>query len=95
MKGAISQLIMPASGFNWVSYLDKYGIMDDNNTEVIFYDYNPNALYYMQQTIEKFEGGDYHKFLKSVNGYENIHSKLFYNYWLKNFSKKDKKRIFK
>ena len=36
MKGAISQLIMPASGFNWVSYLDKYGIMDDNNTEVIF-----------------------------------------------------------
>lgn len=38
---------------------------------------------------------NYDKFLKSVNGYENIHSKLFYNYWLKNFSKKDKKRIFK
>jgi len=67
MKGPISQLIMPASGFNWVSYLDKYGIQDEKNTEVIFYDYNPTALYYMQQTIENFEGGDYHKFLKSVN----------------------------
>ena len=37
---------------------------------------------------------NYDKFFKSVNGYENIHSKLFYNYWLKNFSKKIK-RIFK
>ena len=52
---------------NWVSYLDKYGILDEGKTEVIFYDYNPNALYYMQQTIENFEGGDTRRFLKGVN----------------------------
>ena len=49
---------MPASGFNWVGYLDKYGILEDGGTEVIFMITIPNALYYMQQTIEKFEGGD-------------------------------------
>ena len=38
---------------------------------------------------------NYDKFLKNVNGYENIHSKPFYNYWLKYFTEKDKKRIFK
>ncbi len=38
---------------------------------------------------------NYEKFLKIVKGYENIHSKLFYDYWLKYFSEKDKNRIFK
>ena len=63
--GPIKQLVTPASGFNWLKYLDKYGY--DEDTEVIFYDYNPNALYYMQTIIEKFEGGDLHKFLKQNN----------------------------
>ena len=45
-------------------YLDKYG--HDENTEVIFYDYNPNALWYMKETINKFNGHDYHKFLKGL-----------------------------
>ena len=64
IKGPISQLIVPASGFNWLLYLDKYG--HDENTEVIFYDYNPNALWYMKETINKFNGHDYHKFLKGL-----------------------------
>jgi len=63
--GNIKQLIIPASGFNWVKYLDKYGY--DEETEVIFYDYNPNALFYMEETVKNFDGGDYHKFLKSKN----------------------------
>lgn len=65
IAGNIKQLIVPASGFNWVKYLDKYGY--DEETEVIFYDYNPNALYYMEETVKNFDGGDYHKFLKSKN----------------------------
>ena len=65
IAGNIKQLITPASGFNWVKYLDKYGY--DDETEVIFYDYNPNALFYMEETVKNFDGGDYHKFLKSKN----------------------------
>lgn len=38
---------------------------------------------------------NYEKFLKIVNGYENIHSKPFYDYWLNYFSEKDKKRVFR
>jgi len=38
---------------------------------------------------------NYDNFLEKVNGYENIHSKIFYNYWLKFFNKKDKQRIYK
>jgi len=64
IKGPITQLIVPASGFNWLLYLDKYGY--DENTEVIFYDYNPNALWYMKETINEFKGHDYHKFLKEL-----------------------------
>jgi len=65
VKGPLKQLIVPASGFNWIKYLEKYGY--DENTEVLFYDYNPNALYYMQKTVEKFSGGDYQQFLKKHN----------------------------
>lgn len=65
IAGPIKQLITPASGFNWLKYLDKYGY--DESTEVIFYDYNPNALFYMEETIKKFDGGDYQKFLKKTN----------------------------
>ena len=75
--GIIKQLITPASGFNWLKYLDKHGY--DQDTEVVFYDYNPNALYYMEQTIKEFDGGDYHKFLKSKNRHKTpdwINSKL-------------------
>ena len=75
--GTIKQLITPASGFNWLKYLDKHGY--DQDTEVVFYDYNPNALYYMEQTIKEFDGGDYHKFLKSKNRHKTpdwLNSKL-------------------
>lgn len=65
IAGSIKQLITPASGFNWLKYLDKYGY--DDTTEVIFYDYNPNALFYMEQTVKEFSGGDYHQFLKTHN----------------------------
>jgi hypothetical protein len=65
VNGKIKQYITPASGFNWVKYLDKYGY--DDTTEVIFYDYNPNALFYMEQTIKSFSGGDYQQFLKKHN----------------------------
>lgn len=69
IAGNIKQLITPASGFNWLKYLDKHGW--DTDTEVIFYDYNPNALYYMEQTIQKFSGGDYHQFLKDTNRHKS------------------------
>lgn len=77
ITGNIKQFITPASGFNWLKYLNKHGF--DENTEVIFYDYNPNALYYMEQTIEHFKGGDYYKFLKSKNRHKTpdwINTKL-------------------
>jgi hypothetical protein len=77
IAGNIKQLIIPASGFNWLKYLEKYGY--DEDTEVIFYDYNPNALFYMEETIKNFDGGDYHKFLKSKNRHKTpdwLNSKL-------------------
>lgn len=75
--GTIKQLITPASGLNWLKYLEKHGY--DAETEVVFYDWNPNALYYMEEIIKKFDGGDYHKFLVSVNRHKTpdwINSKL-------------------
>jgi hypothetical protein len=65
LEGPIKQLAIPASGFNWVKYLDMYGYNSD--TEVLFYDFNPNSLYYMKETVQKFTDGDYESFLKKIN----------------------------
>jgi hypothetical protein len=65
IKGPLKQLVVPASGFNWVKYLDVHGY--NNDTEVIFYDYNPNALYYIKEIVTKFIDGDYGMFLKKIN----------------------------
>jgi len=64
INGPITQLITPASGFNWLHYVNKYGY--NNDTLISFYDYNPNSLYYMKNIVENFDGTDYYAFLKSI-----------------------------
>jgi len=64
IDGPITQLIIPASGFNWLHYINKYGY--NHNTLISFYDYNPNSLYYIKNIVENFDGTDYYTFLKSI-----------------------------
>ena len=54
--GPIKQLVILQVDPNWLKYLDKYGY--DEDTEVIFYDYNPMLYIICKPIIEKFEGGD-------------------------------------
>jgi hypothetical protein len=58
----IEQIVVPASGLNFLYYLDKYGY--NESTEVIFYDNNPNSLRMMSKVINEFNGDDYVKFVR-------------------------------
>lgn len=64
ITGPIRQLIVPASGLNWLYYISKHGY--NNDTLISFYDYNPNSLYYIKNIIENFSGKNYYAFLKSI-----------------------------
>jgi hypothetical protein len=59
----IEQIVVPASGFNFLYYLDKHGY--NENTEVVFYDNNPHSLKMMKFIIENFDGTDYVKFVRT------------------------------
>lgn len=58
---SVDQIVVPSSGLNFLYYLDKHGYTE--NTEVIFYDYNPNSLRMMRKIIEEFDGGNYVEFV--------------------------------
>jgi hypothetical protein len=60
--GPIGQLVIQASGLQWVNYLLKYGY--NNNTLVRFVDYNLFALECMHAVVSKWKGEDYSTFVK-------------------------------
>lgn len=60
--GPIEQLIVPASGLNWINYLAFYKFQ--KNTVIKFYDYSLSALEFMNNLIH-WDGKDYPKFVES------------------------------
>lgn len=66
-SGNIKQLIVPASGLNWVTYLEVNGY--DENTEVTFYDYSFLTLEYMKHLISSWDGNNYQDF--ALNYFKN------------------------
>lgn len=61
-KGPIRQLVIQASGLNWVDYLITYGYTKD--TVVRFVDYNLFALECMKEITDKWNGTNYSTFIK-------------------------------
>jgi hypothetical protein len=61
-NGTIKQLIVPASGLNWVLLLNNYGF--DKNTVIKFYDYSLPTLELMKEIIN-WDGKDYPSFIRS------------------------------
>lgn len=59
----IEQIIVPASGLNFLYYLDRCGFKD--NTEIVFYDNNLHSLKMMKMIIEEFDGTDYLWFVRN------------------------------
>jgi hypothetical protein len=55
----LNQLVVPASGMNWILYLDKIGF--DSNTVVKFYDYSLATLEYIRE-VTSWDGNDYPRF---------------------------------
>lgn len=58
----LKQLIVPASGINWILYLDRFEF--DTNTVVKFYDYSISTLEYMKKVID-WDGYDYITFVEN------------------------------
>jgi hypothetical protein len=75
--GPIEQLIVPASGLNWIKYLSLYKFQ--KSTVVKFYDYSLPALNFMNQ-VTKWDGEDYpafvQKFLDNYTGFLSNDEKL-------------------
>lgn len=79
--GPIKQLVIQASGLQFVDYLKKYGY--DNNTVVRFVDYNLFALECMNEIVTKWNGDD--EYLNFVNEYVNRRSQFLrskYKEWI-------------
>lgn len=60
--GPIKQLVIQASGLNWIDYLITYGYTKD--TVVRFVDYNLFALECMKEITDKWDGTNYATFVK-------------------------------
>lgn len=58
--GIINQLVVPASGLNWLEYLNSSGY--HNGTIVKFYDYSYLTLEYIKALINTWNGEDYSTF---------------------------------
>lgn len=63
----IKQLVVPASGLNWIKYLEDNGY--DENTVVEFYDYSFLTLEYMRYLISAWDGTNYKDF--ALNYFQN------------------------
>lgn len=59
----IEQLVVPASGLNWIKYLQENGY--NENTTVEFYDYSFLTLEYIRYLVENWDGNDYENFALS------------------------------
>lgn len=56
----IEQLVVPASGLNWLKYLQENGY--NENTSVEFYDYSFLTLEYIRYLVENWDGNNYKDF---------------------------------
>ena len=63
--GPVDQYITLGTGLNWVENLHKLGFTE--NTEIIFTDYNPLVLQFMQAMTRDWDGKNYMEFYKSMN----------------------------
>lgn len=63
ISGPIQQLVVAASGLNWVHYLNQHGF--DTKTKVKFYDYSFLTLEYIKFLIENWDGMNYESFALS------------------------------
>lgn len=59
VQGPIQQLVVPASGLNWLQYLAQ-GF--DSRTRVKFYDYSFLTLEYIKEVVENWNGVNYQEF---------------------------------
>jgi hypothetical protein len=62
-QGPIEQLVVPASGLNWLKYLQENGY--NENTSVEFYDYSFLTLEYIRHLVENWDGNNYKDFALS------------------------------
>jgi hypothetical protein len=62
-SGPVRQLVIQASGLNWIDYLITYGYTKD--TVVRFVDYNLFALECMKEITDKWDGTNYSTFIKN------------------------------
>jgi hypothetical protein len=60
LSGAIQQLVVPASGLNWVRYLEQQEFNTD--TKIKFYDYSFLTLEYVKYVIDHWDGENYQQF---------------------------------
>jgi hypothetical protein len=65
-NGPIRQLVIQASGLQWIDYLTKYGY--DENTVVRFVDYNLFAVETMMAIVKRWNGLNYDQFITAVVG---------------------------
>lgn len=65
LDSPIQQLVVSASGLNWIHYLNQYGF--DHNTKVKFYDYSFLTLEYIKHLIENWNGINYESFAKQYH----------------------------
>ena len=74
----IKQLVVPASGLNWIKYLETNGY--DENTTVEFYDYSFLTLEYMRYLINTWDGVNYKDFALTYfnNKFSFINAELPY-----------------
>lgn len=63
MPAPIEQLVVPASGLNWVFKLEEYGF--NENTVIKFFDYSLPTLQFMKELINNWDGTDYPTFVNN------------------------------
>lgn len=65
IQGPVQQLVVSASGLNWLNYLSELGF--DSNTKVKFYDYSFLTLEYIKYLIETWDGSNYKNFAEAYH----------------------------
>ena len=60
LSGAVEQLVVPASGLNWVRYLEQQEF--NTNTKIKFYDYSFLTLEYVKYVVDHWDGDNYQQF---------------------------------
>jgi len=65
MQGPVQQLVVSASGLNWIHYLTMLDF--NSNTKVKFYDYSFLTLEYIKYLVENWDGSNYKDFAEEYH----------------------------